>query len=145
MTQVDFYILATDNEAQRLSFCCRLIQKAVQQGNRVVVFTENDAMNTLINDTLWDFRPESYIPHEITSSAPSNIDSELQPVYISCNSDCPTHHDVLVNLSLRVPEFFSRFKRYTQVVPNETKHLERSRKDYRFFKERGYPVFTHKI
>jgi len=141
MTLVDFYVLqATDIEAQH-HFACRLVEKAVNQGNRVLIATKTPEESDAINQMLWSFRPDAFVPN-----ARENTDRYAsEQVGISHGEHPGDHHDVLVNLRLNVPEQFSRFKRLAEIVIQEHTALENSRTSYAFFKKRGYPINTHKL
>ncbi len=141
MTLIDFYVLQKNTLEEQHHFACRLIEKAVRQGNRVMVATKDEAESQKINDCLWSFRPDAFIPHTIIGDEHSS----QAPVLISHNDDDDTHSEVLVNLRLEVPPPFSRFKRLAEVVIQEKSVLENSRLSYAFYKKRGYPINTHKL
>lgn len=141
MTLIDFYVLQKDNREAQYHFACRLIEKAVRQGNRVMVATKDAEETQTLDKKLWDFRPDAFIPH-VSHKHEHAADA---PVVISHSEDDDSHHDVLVNLRLEVPAQFSRFKRLAEVVIQEKKVLENSRLSYAFYKKRGYPINTHKL
>lgn len=146
MTLIDFYVLDKNSTRDQHHFACRLIEKAVRQGNRVMVATKDEAETQALDEALWSFRPESFVPHVTLSQTEENSKyAELSPVLISHTADDPSHHDVLVNLRLDVPEQFSRFQRLAEIVIQEEAALQNSRRNFAFFKERGYPVNTHKL
>ncbi|MFT5085006.1 MAG: DNA polymerase-3 subunit chi [Lentisphaeria bacterium] len=141
MTQIDFHVMqhAASLDAQR-HYACRLAEKAVNLGNRVMIATANDHESQVMNDLLWSFKPESFVPHGLVGDTASNDASVL----ISHDDD-DTHHDVLINLRPGVPEQFSRFKRLIEIVIQEQSSLKGSRKNYAFYQTRGYPIKTHKL
>jgi DNA polymerase-3 subunit chi len=55
----------------------------------------------------------------------------------------PGHQDILVNLSGEVPDFFSRFSRVAEVVPLDDTKRDSARVNYKFYKDRGYPLAYH--
>lgn len=148
MTRIDFYILKNDTEAARLDFCCRLVDKAMRQNNRILINTKTAASSEEIDDLLWSFRPESYVPHMILG-----LDEEMEteeelaeiPVVISRGLDCVSHHDVLVNLDTELPEHFAKFKRLAQIVNQDKEQLAASRKLFAFLRDRGYPIEIHNL
>lgn len=139
MTRIDFYILQQTEVTARHHFTCRLVEKVVAQGNRVMIATENEAETQSIDDLLWCFRPESFVPHR---SSQSNVPA---PVLVSHDSDDPDHHDVLVNLRHEIPTQFSRFQRLLEVVVQTPDILRITRNHYTFYKSRGYQLSNHKI
>jgi DNA polymerase-3 subunit chi len=51
----------------------------------------------------------------------------------------------MINLGNGVPEFFSRFDRLIEIVVTDPEITANSRLNYRFYKDRGYPLDTRKI
>lgn len=125
----------------RFHFACRLTEKAVKQGNRVLIATADEQGSEALDSLLWSFSPESFVPHALIGS-PGAANS---PVVISHQQDDETHHDVMINLGLGLPDFFSRFKRVTEIVVQEETVLAATRKNYAWYQERGYPLNTHKL
>lgn len=139
MTQVDFYILpATEPEAQ-LNFVCRLTEKVLRKGHQIYIQAADEAQAKEIDRLLWEFRPDSFIPHLMV------VDEKIQevPVAIGHSEDCAHHHDVMINLCHHVPDHFSRFERVAEIVFQQENLLKAKRDDWRFYKERGYALNRH--
>lgn len=142
MTRVDFYVLTNKTSVQdRFHFACRLTEKAVKQGNRVLIATGDEQSSHELDALLWSFSPESFVPHALIGTALASA----APVVISHREDDESHHDVMVNLGLGLPDFFSRFKRVTEIVVQEESVLAATRKNYAWYNERGYPLNMHKL
>jgi DNA polymerase-3 subunit chi len=141
MTRVDFYILQQDSVEARMLFVCRLVDKALRHGKHIMINVADQATAEALDDLLWSFRPESYIAHAIAGTE----EAEDVPVVISVGNDLAHHHDVLINLTNEVPSFFSRFQRLIEVVVQVEELLQATRQHYAFFKQRGYPIQTHKL
>ncbi len=141
MTQVDFYLLPGDGLQQRMQFACRLTDKAYRLGHRVYLHTESAQQTQQLDDLLWTFQQNSFIPHAIHRDAG---DPRLA-VQLGHDSEPDASHQVLINLAADVPLFFSRFERVAELVNGEDKVRRQSRKRYSFYKERGYPLRTHEI
>lgn len=138
MTQVDFHILPDASVESRWLYSCRLIEKVAGLGHSVLVAVDSEEEAQTLDDLLWSFKPESFIPHQIIGG-----DNE-SPVEITFTPEAGDHHQVLVNLSSRIPEYFSRFARLSEIVIQEPKILENTREHYKFYKQRGYPITQHK-
>lgn len=124
-----------------------------------MIVTDNKESASSLDQLLWEFKPESYIPHDMISEGNSsdsgspsngvndvhNPEEKAVPVRISYGLDDNSHHDVLVNLCLSTPSQFGRFERVVEVVNQNKEVLDMSRKNYAFYKERGYPINTHKL
>jgi DNA polymerase-3 subunit chi len=62
------------------------------------------------------------------------------------HGDAPDDHaDLLINLADEVPLFFSRFDRVAEIVSGENADRDLARDRYRFYRDRGYSLKTHKI
>ncbi|MEH6357410.1 MAG: DNA polymerase III subunit chi [Pseudomonadales bacterium] len=144
MTRIDFYILPDSEQQARLLFICRLVEKAYKQNHRLYIHTDSETTSKTIDDLLWSFRPESFIPHHLLedTTAPA-------PIAIGHGDNsgigCGDHHDVLINLSNDIPDFFSRFERCIEIVIQQPDVLETTRKHFGFYRERGYPLNTHDL
>lgn len=140
MTRVDFYVLQAASLDERLTFACRLTQKAQAQGNRVYLAVDDSSMATQLDELLWSFRPESFVAHDCEGGT-----NNRAPVLIGFGEDCGDHHDLLVNLKNQIPPYFSRFQRLAEVVCQTQDVLTVTRQNYAFYRERGYPIHSHNL
>jgi len=141
VTQVDFYLLQDDSAQIRASFACRLADKAYRLGNRVYIHTASAEQTRQLDDLLWTFQQNSFVPHAIYQAAQHNP----PPVLLAHNSEPDASIQVLINLSAEVPLFFSRFERVAELVNQNADIRQQGRSRYSFYKERGYPLRTHEI
>jgi len=141
MTRVDFYILEDEDGDARWRFACRLTEKAYQQGHRVYLHVDTPEQAARLDDLLWTFRGGSFIPH---SSGTSSDDPDVR-VHVGYNDDPLDHSDVLVNLGVQVPAFFSRFERVAEVIDGDEQQRQQGRERYRFYRDRGYALESHTI
>jgi DNA polymerase-3 subunit chi len=140
MTRIDFYILADDTAEKRLTFACRLIDKAQKLGNQVYVACESEAQAKSLSEQLWSFQPESFTAHDVEAQP-----QRQSKVHLGWDDDATHHHGVMVNLRGNVPATFSRFERLTEIVSQEPEVLEKTRQNYSFYRERGYPINNHDL
>lgn len=141
MTQVDFYILEDDTIDARQRFVCRLAEKAWQQGHKVYIHTGDPALSSRLDEMLWTFRQDSFVPHSLDEAA----ESDEVEVHIGHGEE-PRHHDeVLINLGQEVPLFFSRFRRVAEVIDAIEENRQAGRERFRFYRDRGYPMQSHAI
>jgi DNA polymerase-3 subunit chi len=96
-----------------------------------------------VDELLWEYPEQRFIPHAIvdgdhqTSTATSN-----PPVTVGWAE--PADVDgVLINLSHEIPAFFGRFDRVAEIIVRTTRDQGRER--YRFYRDRGYPLFDHQL
>ncbi len=82
MTRVDFYLLDDDSTDSLIDFTCRLIEKIRANGQRTHIHADDSGLSRRIDQALWNFKPESFIPHLLLDSEPVEKSSEA-PVSIS--------------------------------------------------------------
>ena len=128
MTQVDFYILEADSDDARLRLACKIVDKATQLDHHVFIHSTSDEEARKLDELLWTFSQNSFIPHRVVREALP--EPPLEPVLIGINQQpAPGRWDVMINLALDVPEFFSRYERVAEVVDGNTARREHSRDD----------------
>ena len=142
MTRINFYVLHDHKPNARFEFVCRLIEKVYKQGHQILLHTDNDRQAGIINDLLWTWQQGSFIPHDIQTDD-TMPDS---PIVISHQADLKTDmQDVLINMAIEVPLFFSQFERVTEIVDQDEQTRQSARQRYRFYQDRGYPLESHDI
>ena len=61
-----FHILAQNTPAARNLHAAKLVDKAWQQGDRVCLLCDTEDHAKELDDLLWNFTPEAYIPHSLS-------------------------------------------------------------------------------
>jgi DNA polymerase-3 subunit chi len=142
MTNIDFYILPEETLAARDHFACRLAEKAMNMGRHVVISVTDKDHADSISQYLWSFKPESFIPHDFTD-AKNNGNTEK--VLIDWQNHVHDYHDVLINLQHEIPKAFSQFQKLSEIVVQEDALLNLTRGHFQFYRDRVYPLKSHKI
>ncbi len=145
MTKVDFYIL-TGNSGSREQTVCRIAEKAYRLGHGVYIHTSHQSQTKRLDELLWTFKKNSFVPHDIEAESP---DPET-PVLISHQSkltDSTQGHrrQVLINLAQEIPMFFSSFERVAEVIGQDNENKASGRQRYKFYRDRGYSLDTHTL
>jgi len=141
MTDIDFYIVASDSPQARELMACRLAEKVYKMGRNVHIHTVSASESQTLDRLLWSFRDGSFIPHTIAEQI--NPMDEVAPIIISHSNEVNHHSDVLINLTDKVPLFFSRFKRVSEIITDKEKTVGRER--FKFYRDRGYSLKSHNI
>lgn len=141
MTRVDFYILPEIAKRTSDQLLCTLTGKAWRKGNRVYIHTDSSERSTKVDTLLWTFKDTSFLPHGLVKQA--NI--EKTPVLIGHEDPPADLHDIMINMTSSVPLFFGRFDRLIEIVDQASDDRDQARERYRFYKERGYTLNTHKL
>jgi len=139
MTRVGFYVVQAAGEGQRLQVAARLADKAFQRGHRIYLNATDESQARELDKLLWSFRPDSFLPHAISGEPDSD------QIAIGWGQEPKGHDDLLINLQLGIPSFFSRFHRVAEVVTQDPASLTALRQSWRFYKERGYQLEKHDL
>lgn len=139
MTNVDFYVVRDAAPSARLTIAAKLVEKASARGHSVFINAQDSDQAETLGKTLWSFRGSSFLPHSLNEEDPACS------VCIGHDYTPAQHSDILINLALAPPAFFSRFNRVLEVVSQEPKALEALRNAWRFYKDRGYPLKKHDL
>lgn len=136
-TQIDFYLLGGSDIAQRALFACRLTEKAFKLGHRVHLHMEDESAATELDALLWSFQPTAFVPHTLGSDTPSDVVVDWR---------APAGDgDLLINLTLTVPTFFTRFKRVAEIVVDSDALQRPLRSNFRVYRDRGLTPTTHDL
>jgi len=139
MTNIDFYILPDESVNERYQFACRLVEKAFRLGHHIYIHGDQPQQIEIVDQLLWSYKNTSFIPH-----CCEQLDNTSQ-VLLGCGNGQHEHNDLLVNLSSAVPDFFSRFNRVSEIVIKDPEVTASTRENYRFYRDRGYPLKSHKL
>ena len=137
MTAIDFYTHVSD----RLEVAAKLVAKALAQHGNVRVLTPDPATTDALDRLLWLQPAIGFVPH---CRADSRLAAET-PVWIDHALEHQGPAAVLINLHAAPPPFFSRFERLAEIVGVGDADAAAARERYRFYRERGYELRTHKL
>lgn len=141
MPRIDFYVLPDHQEKGRALLACRLADKAYRLGHTVYLFASSEARAAMLDDLLWTFRQDSFVPHErypLTGT-------EGSPVLIGTAPPAEVAAQVLINCTDALPEGFERFERVVELVDQRPEVLAQSRARFKQYRERGCAPETHKL
>ena len=139
MTRVGFYVVQAAEQGHRLQVAVRLADKAFAQGHRIFINAVDETQARTLDELLWSFRPASFLPHGLLGQEHSDT------IAIGWGQEPQNHNDLLINLQLGIPSFFSRFQRVAEVVTQDPASLQALRKSWKFYKERGYQLEKHDL
>lgn len=135
MTRIDFHSKVPD----KIAYACRLVRKARSADMKIVVFAANPAQMTAIDDALWTFSEQDFLPHV---NAGDELAGVTQVILTHDAGQALPHHQILLNLSRETPAHFARFERMFEIVSADEEDLLAGRERYRQYQQRGYPL-TH--
>ena len=135
MTQIDF----RSNVADKISYACVLVRKARTANCNVVLFAEDPSLLRTIDELLWTFSEQEFLPH-VMAEDPNAAHTPI--LLTSDDSAALPHRQVLINLSPRMPACFAQFERLFEIVSTDAEDVAAGRERYRYYQQRGYPL-TH--
>jgi len=141
MPRIDFYILPDQKENGRALLACRLAEKAYSLGHTVYLFTASEIQAAALDDLLWTFRQDSFVPHERYPST----GAEGSPVLIGAAPPAEVTAQVLINCTDALPERFQHYERIAELVDSQTEVLAKSRERFRQYRDRGLTPEAHKL
>ena len=142
MERVDFYVLAGDDARERLKFACRIIDKAFNAELRVLVWSDDEALLQSLDDLLWTFAQDSFIPHELLGPE-SNWDDT--PVLLSAKSLPAAPADVLVNLGQSLPPSLEQTARIIEIIDADAARRQAGRARFKQYRDQGVEPTTHNL
>ncbi len=141
MPQVDFYVLGEPGETALLRVACRVAEKAWEQGLSVYMLTRDEEAAARLDELLWTFRQEGFLPHERWPST----DGTVAPVLVGTAAEPPHVPDLLVNLGAPVPDWYRGCRRVAEVVGGDAELKAAGRGRYRAYRDAGADLRTHEV
>jgi DNA polymerase-3 subunit chi len=92
VTEIRFYHLEQRRVDQALP---PLLERALEEGQRVLVRASSDEMVAALNERLWTYDDASFLPH----GAAGDGDPMEQPIFLTSESGNPNSATMLVELS----------------------------------------------
>lgn len=136
MTRIDFH----SNVPDKIAYACRLVRKAHAAGSgRIVLMTDDAGQLEQLNAALWTFSATDFLAHVPAGDALA----AQTPIILADSDDAPLpHHELMVNLSRRVPANVAQFERVIEVVSSDEDDAAAGRQRYVAYKKQEYPL-TH--
>ncbi len=142
-TTIDFNILENASVMQTWHYACHEIAKRYQANETLFIFTDNQDDAKRLDDLLWTFTEDSFIPHNILT-ADNAASSPIQIGFTdnTCDND---YFVTAINLSQEIPKNFSRYKNLVEIVFPEPAKQQLARERYKQYRDQGYSIQTNKM
>lgn len=119
---------------------CRLAAEQFRLGKRVFIYTESEDDALVVDEHLWAFEPDSFVPHNLAGEGPRNG----APVEIS-HQQPSNFRNVLINLATNVPSFSNNFQQVIDFVPGDESRKQAARERYKHYRQLGYQLTMAEI
>ena len=136
MPRADFYLIDKPRfRGQPLLLACELARKAVHAGQPTLVLARDAAQAEALDDLLWSFDADEYLPHQIAGMDEGDDDT---PILISTpDMDIPAR-PLLINLRDAAPA--GNFDRVLEVVPADPSARGPLRERWKHYQALGFDV-----
>ena len=133
MPRADFYLIDKPRfREEPLLLVCELARKATDAGQHTLVLVRDVAQAEALDDLLWSFDPDAYVPHQIAGAdededeaavliAPPGVDAPLRPLLVNLRDAAPT----------------GSFERVLEVVPADESARGPLRERWKQYQARG--------
>jgi len=137
--RADYYVLPQSDYDSRELFVCRLCDKLLRQNLKIHVHLRSEADLRQLDQRLWSFRPEAFLPHTI-------LGSEIKaPITLSTDEAAQLDADVLVNLGVDAPQNITQVERIAEIVVQDPEILSAARESFKQRRDAGWEVHNHKL
>ncbi|HEY0963489.1 MAG TPA: DNA polymerase III subunit chi [Pseudomonadales bacterium] len=139
--KANFYLLKqTDVHACRL-LACRLAEQQSKQGQRVCILADTPDDARQLDELLWSFTPESFVPHALADDPAA----ATLPVVVAHGTEAPAGTTCILNLGSDAPRNQPSLNAIAEFVANEDEAKARSRARWNLYKQLGYELQHHQL
>jgi DNA polymerase-3 subunit chi len=144
LPSVSFYALKQTDPDSVIVFACRLAEKAHQLNHRVHLHTESEAQLSRLDELLWQFKADSFLPHANIDEGQPNAVSDYK-ITLGTGANMPSKPEVLINLANQVWDSHSNFNDIREIVSADDTGRDLGRQRYRYYQSQGYNIETLKM
>ena len=139
--RVDFYVLTSAAAKPRWAFACRLTEIAYHRDLSVDIVAESPADAAALDDLLWTFNENSFIPHKLALDAHSR---DLgTKVHVTLDPGEAPAADLMVNLTAGLPAHWERFARIAEIIDADEERRRLGRERFKSYRELKIELQTH--
>ena len=137
MPRADFYLIDKDRfRAQPLLLVCELARKAYAASQPLLVLARDSAQAEALDDLLWSFDPDEYLPHQIAGEDAE--EDALCPILIATPDMDIAARPLLLNLRDQAPT--GHFDRVLEVVPADPAARDPLRERWKHYQSLGFEL-----
>ena len=135
MPRADFYLVGKPRfREEPLRLVCELARKAHDAGQWTLVLARDQAQAEALDDLLWAFDEDAYVPHQLAGDE----EDDLAPVLIATPAMDVPMRPLLINL--REAAVDGSFERVLEVVPADEYARGPLRERWKAYKARGFEL-----
>jgi len=141
-THVMFYQLTEyDSQASSVSHhACLQAAYFYREKQKVFIYSQNQEKAHDIDEMLWAFDTNSFVPHNLKGEGPS------YGAAVEIGWQAPTgRRPVLINLTDTVPSFAHQFSKIIDFVPTDDTLKQLARERFKAYRQLGFTVGSQSI
>jgi len=142
--RVDFYVLGEERGETPLQFACRLSERALRDGYRVLIACPDAPTLATLDGLLWSFRADAFVPHgHLHADAEAD---PADPVLLALATTAPSvRHDLLIHLDAAPPAHGLPAGRVADIVAPDPPARAAGRERFRWYRAHGVEPTTHTL
>ncbi len=141
MPRADFYLIAKPRfRTDPLRLVCELARRAFESEQPTLILVRDEAQAEELDDLLWSFDPDAYLPHQIAGLTDPE-DDEVTPVLVVPPGVDTPPRPLVINLRDAAAE--GEITRVLEVVPADDAAREPLRARWRDYQRRGFELAKH--
>lgn len=137
-----FYLLKDDGTDETIKESCSAIYHAClqashfyRQNQRVYIYAKNQQHAEQIDEMLWAFDSDSFVPHNLVGEGPK------QGAMVEIGYQAPQgRRPVLINLNNDMPNFANQFQFIVDFVPSDETLKQQARERFKTCRQWGFQV-----
>ena len=134
MTKIRFYHLEQKTLGQALP---EMLGKALSIGHKIIVKTADAKQVQHINDHLWSFVADSFIPHGTEKEG----HAAEQPIWITDNDNNPNEADVLILTDGAISDDIEKYELCCEMLDGRNPEaVSAARARWKEYKEKGFEI-----
>lgn len=141
MPKVNFYLLKQNTNQARQALACRLAEQQSKQGQHVCLLTDSADTARELDQLLWSFTPDSFVPHALVDDALA----ASVPVVISAGTAAPAASTCVLNLGLEPIADHAGLTAIAEFILNDEEARTQSRVRWNHYKQLGFELQLHQL
>lgn len=134
MSDIRFYHLTRKTAEQALP---ELVARAFAKGHKILIRSREEAETLRLNDTLWTYNPDSFLPH----GAAKDGKADQQPIFLTSGNDNPAGADVLMLMPGAATDGAENFALCCQLLNGaDEAQISDARSLWKTWKEAGHTI-----
>ena len=135
--EIRFYHLERSSLSQALP---ALVSKAYQSGKRIVIRTDTVSQREDINQLLWTYQDDSFLPH----GSEKDGNADMQPIWVTDKEENPNGAEILILTHGMSQESFDGYSLICEMFDgNNPEMLQAARGHWKAYQERGGASLTY--